>query len=116
VRSGEEQDRLRFGDARRSVVEEGGGDKVGEGEQPWFKSTILFLEPGKGGQGKGRISASKGPRQGHKEQDESLSVKSPDQVCEGASFSNSILYEAAKTIIDVECLINQNLPSKMVGG
>ena len=115
VRSGEEQNRLSCGDVRRSEGEEGGGEKVREGEHPWSKSTFPLLEPGKGGQGKGRISASKGARQGHKEQDESLSVISPGQVCGGACYSNPILHEAAKTVTDVECLINQIMPSEVVG-
>jgi len=76
VRSGEEQDRLRYEDVRWLAGEDRGGEEEGEGEQSLHKSTFPFLDPGKGGQGKGRVIATKGVRQGHKEQDGSPAVKS----------------------------------------
>jgi len=114
-RSGEKRSRQSCDDDRRATGEEGGGDKDGEGEHPWLKSTLLFMEPGKGGQGKGRLSAPFGARQRHKGRDGSLSVISPDMVCGGAVSSNLFLHEATKTVIEVECLINQVTPSKAMG-
>jgi len=115
VRSGEEHNRF-SGDDRRSVGEEVGGEKVGEGEHPWQNSTFSVLEPGKGGQGKGRIVVSSNAGQRLQEQDGSFSAQISDQACGGASCSNPILYEAAKAVIDVECLSTLFLPpSKVVG-
>ena len=115
VRSGEELNRFSYGVGRRSVREDEGGREEGEGEQSLPKSTLPFLDSVKGGQGKGKGNATKGVRQGHKEQDGSHAVKSPDQVCGGACTSNSRLSEAAKAVIDVECFINQNFFTKVVG-
>jgi len=115
VRSGEEQNRFNSGDDRRLAGEEDGGEKAGEGEHPRENSTFPILELGKGGLGKGRIVVSSNARQVLQEQDGSFSAQFSDQVGGGASCSNHILYEATKTVIDVECLSTQFLPSKVVG-
>jgi len=88
VGSGEEHVRISYGDVRRPTGVDGGGEKEGDGEQSLLKSTFPFLEPVKDGKGKGRVSATKGVRQGHKVQDGSPTDKSSVQVCGGACSSN----------------------------
>jgi len=110
MKSGREKVWLKEGEHCRSDGDDGGGAKVGEGDQCMKKSTFPFVGPAsksRDNQGKGRCSVTKERQKGCKEQYGSDPVKSSDLVCEKAIYSNPIFSEVAKVVVIIECSINQ---------
>jgi len=115
VGSGEEHVSNSNGDAQWPVGEDEGGEQEGDGEQSLEKSTFPLFEPGKVGISKGRVFDMSGGRQRLKEKDGRPSDRSSVQISGDGSSSNICQSEAAKAVIDVECLINENVSIKSMG-
>jgi len=112
VRSGEEKVWFKRDVVRRPEGENEGGEEVEEGVKSLPRSTFPFLGSAlksNDSSGKGRGNITKGVSL------ENDPVKSLYHVYEDACPNNSILSEAAKVVIDVECVSNQNLAPKEVG-